>query len=144
MERIASVKTRHPDPQWKNEKVRIQSAIGRTPGDTVRYLFIVSRDQIELYDRLRQDFSEEREIHVILDRRQGERRQMEQRHERDRRRGSRRRHPETWTVTVEQLYRGERPCFLLLGEELGASHPVGREKGPSFFHRGKAAPRITQ
>jgi hypothetical protein len=39
-----------------------------------QHLFIVSRQQPELYSYLSQEFSEEPDVRVILDRRQGERR----------------------------------------------------------------------
>ena len=40
-----------------------------------QHLFIVSRQQPDLYSYLAREFSEEPEVRVILDRRQGERRQ---------------------------------------------------------------------
>jgi len=40
-----------------------------------QHLFIVSRQQADLYSYLAREFSEEPEVRVILDRRQGERRQ---------------------------------------------------------------------
>jgi hypothetical protein len=41
-----------------------------------QHLFIVSRQQPELYSYLAQEFSGEADVRVILDRRQGERRQL--------------------------------------------------------------------
>ncbi len=144
MERNAPVETPERVSKWNRERVRIQPVIERTPGDMVRYLFIVSRDHLELYYQLTWDFSKDREVQVLLDRREGDRRTQGQGHGKERRRASRRRHPEGWTVTVEQLYRGERPCLLLLGENLAplgeylASPPAGRrEDGSSFFHPGR-------
>jgi hypothetical protein len=40
-----------------------------------QHLFIVSRHQTDLYSYLAREFSEEPDVRVILDRRQGERRQ---------------------------------------------------------------------
>ena len=40
-----------------------------------QHLFIVARQQPDLYSYLTREFSQEREVRVILDRRQGERRQ---------------------------------------------------------------------
>lgn len=40
-----------------------------------QHLFIVARQQPDLYSYLRQEFSEEPDVCVIVDRRQGERRQ---------------------------------------------------------------------
>ena len=44
-----------------------------------QHLFIVSRQQPELYSYLTQEFSEEPDVRVILDRREGERRQHAER-----------------------------------------------------------------
>jgi len=44
-----------------------------------QHLFIVSRQQPDLYSYLAKEFSEEPEVRVILDRRQGERRQGDRR-----------------------------------------------------------------
>ena len=41
-----------------------------------QHLFIVSRQQTDLYSYLAREFSEEPDVRVILDRRQGERRQQ--------------------------------------------------------------------
>jgi hypothetical protein len=41
-----------------------------------RHLFIVSRQQPDLYSYLACEFSAEPEVHVLLDRRQGERRRQ--------------------------------------------------------------------
>ncbi len=58
-----------------------------------RYLFIVAREQPDLCEYLRRDLSGDREVQVLLDRREGERRQQVQAHELERRRGHRRRQP---------------------------------------------------
>ena len=62
-----------------------------------QHLFIVSRQQPDLYSYLAKEFCEEPEVRVILDRRQGERRQHPDRRgsERsDRRHADRRGHSE--------------------------------------------------
>ena len=41
-----------------------------------QHLFIVSRQQPDLYSYLAREFSKEPDVHVILDRRQGERRRL--------------------------------------------------------------------
>ena len=46
-----------------------------------RFLYIVARDRMDLYDRLREEFSRQSDVQVILDRRLGERRQGERRTE---------------------------------------------------------------
>jgi hypothetical protein len=43
-------------------------------GNVSEHLFIVSRQQVDLYRYLTREFSSEADVHVILDRRQGERR----------------------------------------------------------------------
>ena len=43
------------------------------------HLFIVARQQPDLYSYLAKEFSEEPEVRVIVDRRQGERRQSDRR-----------------------------------------------------------------
>lgn len=59
------------------------------------HLFIVARDQARLYQHLSREFGAERNVRVILDRRQGDRRQGERRRSPagrgpDRRQGDRR------------------------------------------------------
>ena len=46
-----------------------------------RFLYIVARGRVDLYDRLREEYSRERDVEVFLDRRRGERRQGERRTE---------------------------------------------------------------
>ncbi len=46
-----------------------------------RFLYIVARDRLDLYDRFRGEFLREVDIEVLLDRRHGERRQGERRTE---------------------------------------------------------------
>lgn len=60
-------------------------------GQRVRLRFIVAHDQLELWHRLKQDFSGDEEVEVILDRRRGERRQRRETHEPEQRRADRRR-----------------------------------------------------
>ncbi len=55
-----------------------------------RLLCVVAREQPDLYDILSQRFSGIPEVHVILDRRRGERRQPVQSSEPERRRADRR------------------------------------------------------
>jgi hypothetical protein len=47
--------------------------------DVTRHLFIVSREQPDLYSYLAKEFSEEPDVRVIFDRRQGERRRQPRR-----------------------------------------------------------------
>jgi hypothetical protein len=46
-----------------------------------RFLYIVARGRMDLYDRLREEFARERDTQVVLDRRRGDRRQGERRTE---------------------------------------------------------------
>ena len=59
----------------------------------VRYLLIVARDQPDLWRYLKDDFTGDDKVEVILDRRRGERRQRVQLREPERRQGERRRQP---------------------------------------------------
>ena len=73
-----------------------------TWGEIVRLLFIVARDQPDLWHHLRQDFARDEEVEVLLDRRRGERRQRVQAYEPERRRADRRRQS---SVDKELRYR---------------------------------------
>ncbi len=117
------------------ERVIIQAVTPGTRADTVRYLFIVSRDQPDVYDRLMRDFAEDKEVEVLLDRRVGERRQRGQADAPGRRRSYRRRHPEGWTVPVSHLYRGDRPCLILTAQDPTRQPASRREGGSGFFGR---------
>lgn len=57
----------------------------------MRDMVIVARDQPDLWQYLLQEFAEDEEVQVLLDRRQGERRQQVQRCESERRGANRRR-----------------------------------------------------
>jgi hypothetical protein len=58
----------------------------------IRALVVVARDERDLWQSLTEHFSANEDVQVLLDRRQGERRQRVQTYERDRR-GSDRRRP---------------------------------------------------
>jgi hypothetical protein len=58
-----------------------------------RTVYIVARDNPELYAYLRDRFAADGEVEVILDRRVGQRRQRNVSHPEDRRRGDRRSRP---------------------------------------------------
>lgn len=79
--------------------------------DSVRCLFIVARDQPDLWHHLRRDFAEDEEVRVILDRRRGERRKWVQTHEPERRRADRRRA----SIDRDLRYRS----FIIIHEEQG-------------------------
>lgn len=68
---------------------------GQASGEMVRLLFVVARDQPDLWHHLKRDFAQDEEVQVILDRRRGERRQRVQSREPERRRAERRRQPGT-------------------------------------------------
>ena len=127
------------DTNGNETRVKIQALKPGTGPDTVRYLFIVSRDQPEVYKRLTRDFAADKEVQVILDRRVGERRQRAQGNGLERRRASRRRQPEGWIVPVSQLYRGDRPCFVRLGQDPISKSTARRGDGSSFFAPPKAS-----
>ena len=77
----------------------------------VRCLFIVARDQADLWHYLKRDFAGEEEIQVILDRRRGERRQRLLSNQPERRRGNRRRS----SIDTDLRYRS----FVILHEQQG-------------------------
>ncbi len=135
---VAASETQHPGTNGSKERVKIQAVSPGTRSDTVQYLFIVSRDQPEVYDRLTRDFAWDKAVQVILDRRVGERRQRAQGTGPERRRACRRRHPEGWTVPVSQLYRGNRPCFVPVAQAPICPSPTRQANGSSFFARPKA------
>ncbi len=91
--------------------VQTSSLHTRPTGGGVRCLFIVARDQPDLWHHLKQDFAQDEEIHVVLDRRRGERRRHMQPHEPDRRQGGRRR----VTIDTDLRYRS----FVILHEQEG-------------------------
>ena len=57
----------------------------------VRYLVIVARTELDLYNHLKRAFTGDKKVQVFLDRRQGQRRQRAESHEPERRRVDRRR-----------------------------------------------------
>lgn len=59
-------------------------------GETARLLFIVARNQRDLYESLRRSFSAGKGVQVLLDRRLGERRQRVEPQGSERRRADRR------------------------------------------------------
>jgi len=76
-------------------------------------LFIVARDQPDLWHHLRRDFAEDEEVQVILDRRRDERRRSVRAHDPERRQAGRRRPP---SIDTDLRYRS----FLILHEQQGA------------------------
>jgi hypothetical protein len=63
------------------------------PTEIIRALVVVARDQPDLRQSLTQHFAANEDVQVLLDRRQGQRRQRVQTYERDRRGPDRRRPP---------------------------------------------------
>ncbi len=89
-------------------------ALGAQPtANKVRCLFIVARDQPDLWHHLRQDFAEDEEVQVVLDRRRSERRRHRQPLEPDRRQVDRRRRA---TIDTDLHYRS----FVIIHEQQGA------------------------
>lgn len=82
-------------------------------GHRIRCLFIVARDQLDLWGYLRRDFAEDEEVQVILDRRQWKRRQRVHSHDPERRREDRRRRKPS--VDTDLRYRS----FVILHEQQG-------------------------
>jgi hypothetical protein len=82
-------------------------------GSAVRCLFIVAREQPDLWHRLRRDFAEDEEIQIILDRRRDERRRGVRAYDPERRRANRRR---PRSIGNDLRYRS----FVILHEQQGA------------------------
>ena len=83
-----------------------------TMGSPLRCIFIVARDQPALWDHLRRDFAEDKEVQVTLDRRGVERRQSVRAHDAERRRAARRRPP---SIDTDLRYHS----FVILHEQQG-------------------------
>lgn len=139
MESMTAGIHRQAGSKWSEEPVKIREVEPGTRADMVRYLFIVSRDHPELLARLARDFSEDKEVQVLLDRRLRERRGGRQAVGAERRRAGRRRQPEGWTVPVQQLYQGDRPCLVPLAIDPKREPAGRREDGSSFFRRSTGA-----
>jgi hypothetical protein len=82
-------------------------------GSPVRCLFIVARDQPDLWHRLRRDFAEDEEVRIILDRRRDERRGSVRAYDPERRQANRRR---PRSIGNDLRYRS----FVILHEQQGA------------------------
>lgn len=80
-------------------------------GNRTRCLFIVARNQPDLWQHLKRDFADEDQIQVIVDRRRGERRQRREPHGPERRRSDRRRA----TIDRDLRYRS----FVIVHEQQG-------------------------
>lgn len=87
----------------------------RTPtmrmGNRTRCLFIVARNQPDLWQHLKRDFADDDQIQVIVDRRRGERRQRRELYGPERRRMDRRRA----TLDRDLRYRS----FVIIHEQQG-------------------------
>lgn len=117
------------------QRVKVRPVTPGTRADAVQCLFIVSRDQPELYERLCSDFAEDKEVEILLDRRVRDRRRGGSVQGPERRRAGRRRQPEGWTIPVARLYGGERPCLILQAQGPTVPPASRRSDGSSFFRR---------
>jgi hypothetical protein len=79
------------------------------PTGIMRALVVVAQDQTDLWQSLTQHFSANEDVQVLLDRRQGERRQRVQTYERDRRGPDRRRPPSIENDVSHRRYVIARP-----------------------------------
>ncbi len=92
--------------------VQRSSLEAQSTREKVRCLFIVARNQPDLWHYLRRDFAGDEEVQVVLDRRRGERRQRVLPHEPERRQADRRRYPNT---DSDLRYRS----FVIIHEQQG-------------------------
>ncbi len=70
----------------------------------VRHVYVVPRDQPDLYDRLSREFADDPEVEVVREQRIGERRRVESARSPERRLGNRR-SEDAWTVHLSGPYR---------------------------------------
>ncbi len=76
VERMTAGGNRERGGKWIEGGVTVRAVKPGTKADTVRYLFIVPREQTDLFEYLTRDFAEVKEVRVLLDRRVGDRRQL--------------------------------------------------------------------
>lgn len=101
--------------------VESRSLQAQPTSDQARCLFVVARDQPDLWHSLRRDFAGAEEVQVILDRRRGERRQRIAVREPERRQEDRRR----TSIDTDLRYRS----FVIVHEEQRALPSGSRLKG---------------
>jgi len=115
----------------------------------VRYLVVAARNRQDLHDYLRQQFSGDDKVEILLDRRRGDRRRRLDPHEPGRRRGDRRRGPGTddrlhyyGLIIVRQLPEGQRrpPSWISRLSEEAAE--LGLQRRPEEAKTSESRERV--
>jgi len=73
------------------------------PAAEVRYVYVVPKDQPELFEQLQQEFGSDPQVKIVIDRREGERRQSEANP--PERRGPGRRDDPAWSIYLSQPFK---------------------------------------
>ena len=80
-----------------------------SPGSGLRYIYVVPRDQPELFEQLHKEFGSDPLVRIVMDRREGERRRSE---EPPARLGPGRRGDPAWSVYLSQPFKPGRGRFI--------------------------------
>lgn len=88
---------------------RLSSELARRAGSDLRYVYVVPRDQPELFEELQREFGADPRIKVVMDRREGERRRSDESPERL---GPGRRADPAWSVYLSQPFKPGRGRFI--------------------------------
>jgi CRP-like cAMP-binding protein/flavin-dependent dehydrogenase len=117
LDKRAFLRRVHEDPSLAYKLLEVMSRTVRSLDDEltllrnasqvslVRYVYVVPRDQPELYEQLACEFEDDPEVEVVVERRNSERRRGESTHSPERRRRDRRKPDDPWTVYLSQPYR---------------------------------------
>jgi CRP-like cAMP-binding protein/flavin-dependent dehydrogenase len=117
LDKRAFLRRVHEDPSLAYTLLEVMSRTVRSLDDElsllrnasqvtlVRYVYVVPRDQTELYEQLSCEFGDDPEVEVVVERRRGERRRGESSTLPERRRWGRRNPDDPWTVHLSLPYR---------------------------------------
>lgn len=86
-------------------RLKVDSVRVEKKGDMTKYLFIISRDQTDLYQEMARDFLDVQEVQIILDRRSGQRPQGDGHHVQERRQAK---HPNQHKALAIELSQSSR------------------------------------
>jgi CRP-like cAMP-binding protein len=88
---------------------RLSTELARRSGGGLRYIYVVPRDQPELFEQLQKEFGSDPQVRIVMDRREGERRQAEESPDRL---GPGRRTDPAWSVYLSQPFKPGRGRFI--------------------------------
>lgn len=141
LDKRAFLRRVHEDPSLAYKMLEVMSGTVRSLDDEmtllrnasevtlVRYVYVVPRDNPELYEQLSREFGDDPEVEVVMERRRGERRRDESSHSPDRRRWDRRVPDDPWTVHLSLPYRRGRGRPATPGVGPPGQAPVERPAG---------------